>query len=71
METILMFSLVLLFGIASFFSRSHQNKPMGTIFFILLLLATSYLIIYAVMDEENRYLAILFSIFGFHLLLWK
>ncbi len=64
MEIILMFSLILLFGIVSFFSKSYQNKLMGTIIFILILLATSYLIVYAVMDEEKRYLAILFSLFG-------
>ncbi|MBM4177054.1 MAG: hypothetical protein FJ213_12930 [Ignavibacteria bacterium] len=64
METALMISLVIIFGIWSIISKKYNSKSTRILDLVMLSLAITILIITAFTVEENRYIAIVFIIIG-------
>jgi len=64
METALMISLVIIFGIWSIISKKYNSKSIRILDLVMLSLAITILIITAFTVEENRYIAIVFIIIG-------
>jgi hypothetical protein len=64
METVIMFSLLLIFGITSLLLKKHDNRSFKIIFLIVTALAIAVLIGEAILNSESRYVSILFIMIG-------
>jgi len=64
METVLMLSLIFIFGIISLLLKKYDNRSFKIIFLIATALAIAVLISEAILNSESRYVSILFIMIG-------
>lgn len=62
METVIMFSLVLIFGIISLLLKKYDNKKLKIIYLIILPIGVIIFINEIITSSENRYIAIVLVI---------